>query len=370
MNLKKPKFWDYKKPNIYSYLLIPIAKFLQLISNLKKKSNPKKFKIKTICIGNIYLGGTGKTSLAIKINKILNKKNIKSCFIKKKYSNQNDEQKLLNNYGKLFVALNRADAIKQAEKENYDVAILDDGLQDKSIVYDLSFVCFNNLNWIGNGMTIPAGPLREDINNLQYYNNIFLNGNLENLEFLKKELLSINSKINIHVGKYEANNIDEFDKKDNYLVFSGIGNHQTFISMLKNYGFKIIKDLEFADHYQYSNKDINKIIDEANSLGCKIINTEKDYFRLKDKDFNQNLSQSQKELDDLIEKFFIEHSKSEKKARLKKAVRTVRCKASFPKLKKASKDLYDFLKRPIFFDFLKRTRTSKRSQTKKLRTVE
>ena len=188
MNLKKPKFWDYKKPNLYSYLLIPIAKFLQLIINLKKKTNPKKFKIKTICIGNIYLGGTGKTSLAIKINKILNKKNIKSCFIKKKYSNQNDEQKLLSNYGKLFVALNRADAIKQAEKENYDVAILDDGLQDKSIVYDLSFVCFNNLNWIGNGMTIPAGPLREDINNLQYYNNIFLNGNLENLENLKKEI--------------------------------------------------------------------------------------------------------------------------------------------------------------------------------------
>ena len=57
--------------------------------------------------------------------------------------------------------------------------------------------------------------------------------------------------------------------------------------MLKNYGLKIIKDLEFADHYQYSNKDINKIIDEANSLGCKIITTEKDYFRLKDKDINE-----------------------------------------------------------------------------------
>jgi len=225
MNLKKPKFWDYKKPNIYSYLLIPIAKFLQLISNLKKKSNPKKFKIKTICIGNIYLGGTGKTSLAIKINKILNEKNIKSCFIKKKYSNQNDEQKLLNNYGKLFVALNRVDAIKQAEKENYDVAILDDGLQDKSIVYDLSFVCFNNLNWIGNGMTIPAGPLREDINNLQYYNNIFLNGNLENLEKLKKEIYKINPDLNIYLGKYEPLNLNEFEIGKSYFLFSGIGNH-------------------------------------------------------------------------------------------------------------------------------------------------
>jgi len=285
MNLKKPKFWDYKKPNIYSYLLIPIAKFLQLISNLKKKSNPKKFKIKTICIGNIYLGGTGKTSLAIKVNKILNKKNIKSCFIKKKYSNQNDEQKLLNNYGKLFVALNRADAIKQAEKENYDVAILDDGLQDKSIVYDLSFVCFNNLNWIGNGMTIPAGPLREDINNLQYYNNIFLNGNLENLEKLKKEIYKINPNLNIYLGKYEPLNLNEFEIGKSYFLFSGIGNHQTFVSMLKNNGLKIIKDIEFPDHYEYTETDINNILIEAKNLECQIITTEKDYFRLR----NNNL---------------------------------------------------------------------------------
>ena len=285
MNLKKPKFWDYKKPNIYSYLLIPIAKFLQLISNLKKKSNPKKFKIKTICIGNIYLGGTGKTSLAIKINKILNKKNIKSCFIKKKYSNQNDEQKLLNNYGKLFVALNRADAIKQAEKENYDVAILDDGLQDKSIVYDLSFVCFNNLNWIGNGMTIPAGPLREDINNLQYYNNVFLNGNLENLEKLKKEIYKINPNLNIYLGKYEPLNLNEFEIGKSYFLFSGIGNHQTLVSMLKNNGLKIIKDIEFPDHYEYTETDINNILIEAKNLECQIITTEKDYFRLR----NNNL---------------------------------------------------------------------------------
>ena len=285
MNLKKPKFWDYKKPNIYSYLLIPIAKFLQLISNLKKISNPKKFKIKTICIGNIYLGGTGKTSLAIKINKILNKKNIKSCFIKKKYSNQNDEQKLLSNYGKLFVALNRADAIKQAEKENYDVAILDDGLQDKSIVYDLSFVCFNNLNWIGNGMTIPAGPLREDINNLQYYNNVFLNGNLENLEKLKKEIYKINPNLNIYLGKYEPLNINEFEIGKSYFLFSGIGNHQTLVSMLKNNGLKIIKDIEFPDHYEYTETDINNILIEAKNLECQIITTEKDYFRLR----NNNL---------------------------------------------------------------------------------
>ena len=198
MNFKKPKFWDYKKPNILAYLLIPISYLLKLIRLFKIKSKIKKTKIKTICIGNIYLGGTGKTSLSIKINEILSKKKIKTCFIKKFYSNQIDEQKLLDSRGKLFTSSKRIEAINIAENEGYDVAILDDGLQDNSINYDLIFVCFNNINWIGNGLTIPAGPLRESINNLKKYKHIFLNGNLENLDDIKRYIYKINPNINFY----------------------------------------------------------------------------------------------------------------------------------------------------------------------------
>ena len=198
MNLKKPKFWDYKKPNIFAYFLLPITYFIKLINLIKKKEKRIKFKIKTICVGNIYIGGTGKTSLSIKLNQILTKNNYKSCYIKKFYNNQLDEQNLLKNNGRLFVSSNRVAAIRQAEKENFDIAILDDGLQDNSIDYDLIFVCFNNINWIGNGMTIPSGPLRENIENLKNYNHIFLNGNLENSDTLKKEILSINATAIIH----------------------------------------------------------------------------------------------------------------------------------------------------------------------------
>ncbi len=280
MNLKKPKFWDYKKPNIIAYILYPIALLVQFLKKLSQKTTKKKFKIKTICVGNIYIGGTGKTSLSVKLNEILNKQKIKSCFIKKFYKNQIDEQRLLSNSGKIFISHKRTDAIKQAEDENYEVAILDDGLQDNSIEFDLNFVCFNSINWIGNGMTIPSGPLREKIENLKNYQHIFLNGNLENLEFLKQQALEINPKINIHIGKYKPLNLNNFDKNLKYLAFSGIGNHQTFISMIKNYGLNILKHMEFPDHYEYKNTDINKILHEADKLNCKIITTEKDYLRL------------------------------------------------------------------------------------------
>ncbi len=287
MNLKKPKFWDYKKPNIYAYLLSPITYLLKVLNYLNfvlNKPNLKKINIKTICIGNIYVGGTGKTSLAIKINEILNKHKVKSCFIKKFYASQKDEQKLLNNNGKLFLSSKRIDAIYEAEQKNYKVAICDDGLQDRSINYDLKLVCFNNINWIGNGMTLPSGPLRENIKNLKNYEHVFINGNLENIEEIKKQILNINSKINIYLGKYEPLNLNEFKENEKYIVFSGIGNHKTFISMIKNYKLTILKDIEFPDHYEYTKNDISKILDDADQLNCKVITTEKDFLRLEDKE--------------------------------------------------------------------------------------
>ena len=280
MKFKKPKFWDLKKPNIYSYILLPIAFLIQVFAYFKKKTKINDFKIKTICVGNIYLGGTGKTSLCIKINEILKKKNIRSCFIKKFYKDQLDEQKILKKRGQVFSSKARIDSIKQAEHENYEVAIIDDGLQDSSINYDKSIVCFNNINWIGNGMLIPSGPLREKLFSIRNYDCIFLNGNLENLETIKKEIVKIHSKANIYIGQYKILNIDEINLYDNYFAFSGIGNHKTFLSTLKEHKINVMEDLEFPDHYEYTNKDLDKIITSSKKFNSKIITTEKDYLRI------------------------------------------------------------------------------------------
>ena len=280
MKFKKPKFWDLKKPNIYSYILLPIAFLIQVFVYFKKKTKINDFKIKTICVGNIYVGGTGKTSLCIKINEIFKKKNIKSCFIKKFYKDQLDEQKILKKSGQVFSSKSRIDSIKQAENENYEVAIIDDGLQDSSVNYDKSIVCFNNINWIGNGMVIPSGPLREKLFSITNYDCIFLNGNLENLETIKKEIAKIHSKANIYIGQYKIMNIDEINLYDNYFAFSGIGNHKTFLSTLKEHKINVMEDLEFPDHYEYTNKDLDKIITSSKKFNSKIITTEKDYLRI------------------------------------------------------------------------------------------
>ncbi|MDC0451890.1 tetraacyldisaccharide 4'-kinase [Candidatus Pelagibacter sp.] len=286
MKLKKPKFWDYKKPSFLSYLLIPFSIILSLIAKIKSKPKFSNSKIKTICVGNIYIGGTGKTSLTIKIKEILDKNNIKACFIKKFYPNQTDEQKLLSKNGTLFSGLKRTAALDEAISKGFEVAIFDDGLQDNSIKYDLEIVCFNNLNWIGNGLTLPSGPLRENISNLKSYENVFLNGNEESLITIIEQIKKINPSMNINSGKYTPLNISEFDKNQSYLVFSGIGNHKTFIEMLKNNKLRIVSDLEYPDHYQYSKRDFDEIIINAKKYNAHIITTEKDYLRLEN--FNRN----------------------------------------------------------------------------------
>ena len=136
-------------------------------------------------------------------------------------------------------------------------------------------------------MTIPSGPLRESITNMKKYNHAFLNGNQEHEETLINELLKINSNLIIHIGQYKPINLNNFKKNQKYLVFSGIGNHKTFVSMIKKYGLEILRDIEFADHYTYTKKDIELILNEADDLKCEVVTTEKDFLRLENFDTNR-----------------------------------------------------------------------------------
>ena len=282
MNLKKPKFWDKKKPNLISLLLRPISIFPSFINSINFKKE-KIRGIKTICVGNIYLGGTGKTPTCITINNILEKSGYKSTFVKKFYSNQKDEQNLLKKYGNLILKKERKNALKSAKSKKFDFAICDDGLQDTKVDYDLKIVCFNFDNFIGNGQVIPAGPLREKIENLKKYDLAIINGNGEKINKIEKILKKFNRNIKIFKGKYKIDkNLKNINKKK-FIAFSGIGNNETFIKTLKKNKFKVIKIINFPDHYKYNNLEILKLKKEARQKKCEIITTEKDILRLSKK---------------------------------------------------------------------------------------
>ena len=276
MRLIKPKFWQTK--NFISFILYPLSLVTYLINVSKILFIKKKFAIKTICIGNVFVGGTGKTSLAIEIDELLNKK-FKTIFIKKKYKNQLDEINLLRNKGKIISSDNRENALLTASKKKYEVAILDDGLQQKNINYDLKIVCFNSENALGNEFLLPAGPLRENISAIKKYDLIFINGERKNYKLLSK-LKSINKKSRIFEGKYKPLNLKNFNLKKKYLMFCGIGNPNEFEKTLLKYKFDICEKIIFPDHHKLTKIELNELKDKAKKENFTIVTTEKDFFRL------------------------------------------------------------------------------------------
>jgi len=283
MILKKPKFWDYGKPNFISFVLLPFTVILimnNILTNIfSKKNNPK---IKSICVGNIYVGGTGKTPLTIKIYQILKSLGYNVCVGKKFYNSQKDEQVLLKNKTNLIFDKNREKIIERSIEENNDIVIFDDGLQDKRIDYNLKFVCFDNMNWIGNGLLIPAGPLRETIKSLKKFDAVIFKKIEENTDQEKiiNQIRNINSNIQIFYSEYFPTNLKDFDLSKKYLIFSGIGNPNSFKRLLIKNNFNIIDEIIYPDHYNYSLADLVKIKQLAKKLDAEIITTEKDFSKI------------------------------------------------------------------------------------------
>ena len=297
MKFKKPFFWDLKKPNLYSHILNPFT-FLIKINNFLLNNKVKRLsqKLKTICVGNIYVGGTGKTPTTIKLYDILKELKIKTSTAKKIYSFLNDELIILREKTSLISEKNRTEIIRKAIEENKELLIFDDGLQDKYVSYDLQFVCFDTNNWIGNGRLIPAGPLRESLKSLKKYDGVFLKKEGQNTEPIINLIRSNNPNIKIFTTNYKAKNLNQFNQSDNFLIFSGIGSPESFRNLLEKNNLRIVKEIIFPDHYQYNEKDMIKIQNLAHDNNAKIITTEKDFVKIKHFN-NQNINFLEVELE-------------------------------------------------------------------------
>ena len=278
MKLNKPKFWDYSGISFWSIALYPLSllfSLMSLIINLFKIQ--KKFPIPIICIGNIYVGGTGKTPLASEIFKIVKSIGKYPGFVKKGYDYVYDEIKMLQKIGKTFSNKNRKKAINSLILSGHDVAILDDGFQDFSIKKDFSILCFNSKQLFGNGFIIPAGPLREDIRSIKRADCIFINGD-KNVEFENK-IKKINKNIKIFYSKYKIINSDKLKNKK-IIAFAGIGNPSNFFELLKEKNINVVKTYSFPDHHNYSNQELENIIKDSKEDSALIVTTEKDYSRM------------------------------------------------------------------------------------------
>ena len=279
MILIKPKFWN-QKINFLTIFLLPLSLIFIFIIFLKKKfTKSLRFKIPIICVGNIFLGGTGKTPISVFLAKEISKLGKKTVILRRYYKNHKDEYKFIKSkFKNLILNKNRISGLEIAEKSNFDVAILDDGLQDYRIRKNLSIVCFNQNQLIGNGFVLPSGPLRETLNALKNANIVIINGDKD--KYFERKILNVNKKLEVFYSSYIPLNINKFKNKK-LLAIAGIGNPENFFKLIEKNKLKLEKKIIFPDHYEFSRNEIQNIVDEATSKNCQIIMTEKDYFKVK-----------------------------------------------------------------------------------------
>ncbi len=278
MIIKKPNFW--KNINFFSLILLPFSLITLCVNFLKSIFiEEKSFNIPIICVGNIFTGGTGKTPLSIYIYNFLKKNKLKPALIRKYYKSHIDEIDLTKSKVKsAYFEKNRVNSILNAEQNGNTVIIMDDGFQDRNIQKNLSIICFNSMELIGNGFLLPSGPLREPFKSIRKAQIIIINGK-RNIAFEKK--IKFQSKdIKLFYSKYKLKKINRFRNKK-ILAFAGIGNPESFFNLLKKSKINVKDQISFPDHYSYTKNDIKYLISESKKRNLKLLTTEKDNFRLK-----------------------------------------------------------------------------------------
>ena len=301
MMINTPEFW-YKKDLISRFktlLLIPFS-IIWILLSLIKKNFAKRYKshLKVICIGNLSIGGTGKTPFSIQTYKILEILGYKPVFLTRGYrgltkgpilvnkshnhKDVGDEALLLSKVGTTIVSSNRCIGAKYIEnlKKNYDIIIMDDGLQNYQLEQDIKLLLIDKKLLFGNGYCIPAGPLRQTITQgLKKIDAIIFTGDGD----IKDINLNFINNIQNFDTKLEIKNTFK-TKQNNFLAFCALGNPIKFFNTLKKNNFKIVLTKSFPDHYEYKNKDINTLREEADNRNLKLITTEKDYVKIDDKE--------------------------------------------------------------------------------------
>lgn len=291
--LKAPKFWYVKRDTILSRALYPLSILFRIGTMIRYlTSNAKKSDIPVICVGNIVVGGAGKTPVSLKIGKILIEAGYTPHFVSKGYTgiiknntlvekwhspkSVGDESLLLSKVAPTWIGIQRDRSIKLAEISGSDCIIMDDGFQNPTIFKNLSIIVINASQEFGNKRVIPSGPLRESIRSgLARTNLVIVIG--EVTEYLRK---TIPSHIPIIPAKFNINNENIIFKGQKITAFAGIAYPEKFFNSLRDQGATIVKEITYPDHHIFDENDLLSLAEIANKTKSILVSTQKDFIRI------------------------------------------------------------------------------------------
>lgn len=297
--MKAPKFWQNPTPSWLALLVFPLSCFYNFLLYLRLKRKGYKSQIPVLCVGNYVLGGAGKTPTALALCSMLEEQGYRCVFLSRGYGGRfkgpllvdlnkhtskevGDEPLLLARSAPTIISKSRVSGCHYCEQLNADIIIMDDGMQNPSLLKDLTFAVWDEVRGAGNGLPFPSGPLRGSFAIQECLAQaIILISPFEKES--KNQSFSKVSDFNIPVFKSYLKvktREKEFIKGKNIIAFAGIGYPEKFFETVRECEAVLVQTHSFADHHPYQREDILKLLKQSKEEQAILLTTEKDYVRL------------------------------------------------------------------------------------------
>ena len=297
MPLEAPSFW-YREGSVLGTALAPLGRLYgRIVEARAARVAPYRSRLPVICIGNFTVGGAGKTPTAIGVAKLLAAGGARPFILTRGYGGSNkgplrvsesmdaaavgDEPLLLAQAAPTVVAADRAAGAKAIEATDASVIVMDDGFQNPSLVKDLSLIVIDAAAGIGNGLVMPAGPLRAPLAaQIARADALLVIGAGGKAETLAEAFALCRKPV------LTARLVPDCDTRWlsvlPVIAFAGIGRPDKAFATIRNAGARVIATHAFGDHHRYTEREARKLLDEAEAKKAMLVTTAKDWVRLPD----------------------------------------------------------------------------------------
>ncbi|MBS1166341.1 MAG: lpxK [Proteobacteria bacterium] len=290
-----PAFW-WKRKGPTALLLAPFGLVYGAVTARRmRRPGGAEPPLPLVCVGNFVAGGAGKTPTAIALAHSARSVGLDPCFLTRGHGGRlkgpvlvsserhtahdvGDEALLLARVAPTVVARRRADAFSLLKATGTDLCIMDDGFQNPSVKKTFNFVVVDGTVGVGNGLPLPAGPLRAPLRRqMLLADAIIIYGDSKNGQRVVRTAARAGKPV--FRAALIANAPPAAPHRRLY-AFAGIGRPEKFFRSLEDEGYRLAARRAFTDHYPYRFSDLCRLLDEADTLDAVPVTTEKDAVRL------------------------------------------------------------------------------------------
>ena len=286
--MKAPDFWWQAKASWTAVALAPLGALYAAVTARRMRSPGFRAAVPVICCGNPTVGGSGKSILALDLGARLLARGRKPAFLTRGYGGRQrkpvrverqgfaavgDEALLLADLAPTYVGADRAASARMAIADGADVLVMDDGLQNPTLAKDFSFLVVDGAVGFGNGLPIPAGPMRETrlAAIARCHAAVLIGAD-------KTGVAAQLGSLNLFTAHLRADSNTLAGRK--IYAFAGIGRPTKFADTLTAAGANVLQLHAFPDHHVYTDADLRQVLAAAHALGATPTTTPKDAVRL------------------------------------------------------------------------------------------